>query len=262
MIANKYLGLVNFLVFILVLKIKLRILNRWARVIMYNLIKKRQIITIVSLIILAIVIHFSGILDLFSIQMLKSHRQELQLFVANNYLLSVLLYILLFTLIVATTLPLAGFATIMAGLLFGVSRGIIYANIGATLGAGFSFFILRYLIFGDTVPERFQKKLDQFTKSMEHYGALYLLSMHLISVLPFFVINALAVLANVSFFTFIWTTSLGIIPISILYTYMGQRLGEIISISQILTLPVILAFASLAIIAILPVIISKFRKNS
>lgn len=229
---------------------------------MYKLIKKRQIITIAILIILAIIIRFSGVLDLFSIETLKSHRQELLLFVVNHYWLAVLLYILLFTLVVATTLPLAGFTTVLAGLLFGVSRGVIYANIGATIGAGFSFFILRHFIFGNTVPERFKPKLAQFTKSMERYGALYLLSMHLMSVLPFFVINALAALANVSFFTFIWTTSLGIIPISILYTYMGQRLGEISSISQILTLPVILAFASLAIIAILPVLLANFRKNN
>jgi len=211
-----------------------------------------------SLIVL-LVMYVSGVLDFFSLANLKSHREVLINFVAKNYFWAVLIYLIATTLIVATTLPLAAFVMILAGVLFGVKWGVIYANLASTLGACISFFWLRYA-FGETVPAHLKTRLANFSKNIEQYGSLYFLSMHLMSLLPFFLINALAVLAHISFFNFFWTTSLGIIPVSILYAYVGQRLGEIQAINEVLTMPIICAFITLALIALLPVLLSKFKK--
>ncbi len=228
---------------------------------MLKLSKRSQYVFGLTIVLLLIALmHFTGMLDIFSLQNLKSHRAVLVQFVANHYFLAVLSYLVLTTLIIATTLPLAAFVMILAGLLFGIVWGVIFANIGATLGACISFVWLRYA-FRQATPGYLKSKLENFSKNIDQYGSLYFLSLHLMSLLPFFIINALAVVAHISFFTFFWTTSLGILPVSILYAYIGQRLGEINTINEVLTWPVMLTFFALALVALLPVVISKFSKN-
>lgn len=227
---------------------------------MIKISKKASVLIGFGLFLIALIImHFTGFLNFFSLANLKSHREMLVAFVAQHYFLSVAIYLLVTVVIIATTLPLAAFVMILAGLLFGLKWGVIYANIGATIGACISFFWLRY-VFGETVPEHLRLRLANFSKNIESYGSLYFLSMHLMSLLPFFLINTLAVLAHISFFTFLWTTSIGIIPVSILYAYIGQRLCEINAISEVLTPAVIGAFILLGLVAVSPVLISKLKK--
>lgn len=225
---------------------------------MQKIIKKSLIIMGLAFVAIVIAIHFSDLLNFFSLENLRNHREHLQRFVVDHYFWSVMLYLLVCTTVIATTLPLSAFMIITAGFLFGMPWGLFYSNIGATLGAGISFMWLRYL-FSHAVPENLKLRLASFNKKIEKYGSFYFLSLHLMSVLPFFLINALAVIANLSFFTFIWTTVVGIIPISFLYTYMGQKLGEINSVKEILTWPIMISFLVLAFLAILPILISKIK---
>lgn len=222
---------------------------------------KKTLITF-GLIVLAIVaiVQFSDLLSFFSLENLTNHREFLQTFVAHNYILSVLIYALMCVIVVATTLPLSAFMFILAGFLFGMKWGIVYSNISATLGALISFIWMRY-VFGRAVPEKLKVRLAPFNKDIQKYGAFYFLILHVMSILPFFLINMLAVVADLSWFTFVWTTTIGIIPISLLYTYMGQKLGVINSIQDILTRPVIMAFVAVVFLASLPILIAKIKNK-
>ena len=77
--------------------------------------------------------------------------------------------------------------------------------------------------------------------------------------LPFFVANALASLAPISLSKFMWTTSLGIIPGSLVYSFAGQQLDSIESMRDILSRDVLLAFGLLALLAIVPIVIKRSR---
>lgn len=228
---------------------------------MFSVNKKLKPFFFIAIIVLSLLfLRWSGCLDFFSLANLKAHRQELLAFVGQYYYLTVLIYLLFTIVIVATTLPLAAFVMILAGLLFGIKWGVLYANIGSTIGACLSFIWLRYA-FGKAVPDRYQAQLDNVTSKLDRYGSLYFLALHLMSVLPFFIINTLAVITKLSFFAFFWTTSLGIIPISILYAYIGQSLGEVTTVKQVLSWPIMLAFLLLALIAVLPALLSRFKKS-
>ena len=228
---------------------------------MFSLNKKLKPFFFIAIILLTLLfLRWSGCFNFFSLDNLKAHRQELLAFVGAHYYLTVLIYLLFTTLVVATTLPLAAFVMILAGLLFGIKWGIFYANIGSTIGACLSFIWLRYA-FGKAVPARYQAQLDNVNSKLDRYGSLYFLALHLMSILPFFIINTLAVITNLSFFAFFWTTSLGIIPISILYAYIGQSLGEITTVKQVLSWPIMLAFLCLALLAILPALITRVKKT-
>jgi uncharacterized membrane protein YdjX (TVP38/TMEM64 family) len=78
--------------------------------------------------------------------------------------------------------------------------------------------------------------------------------LQLLPATPTFLINTLAGLTSISLWTFVWTTFVGIIPGSLLYTYAGQKLYTITSLWDIFSVPVILIFVLLALSALIPVI--------
>ena len=67
------------------------------------------------------------------------------------------------------------------------------------------------------------RQLDAWT---EERGALALLAARLIPVIAFNLINYAAGLTRVRPWTFIWTTALGILPVTLLCTWFGARMLE------------------------------------
>jgi len=97
---------------------------------------------------------------------------------------------------------------------------------------------------------------------MQINGMKYLLSLRLMAIVPFFLVNLLAGCTTVSLGTFIWTTSVGIIPISVIFSYIGSVLGEIRMISDIVSIKLIGALVFVGMIPLFPVFIRKiFRRN-
>jgi uncharacterized membrane protein YdjX (TVP38/TMEM64 family) len=78
-------------------------------------------------------------------------------------------------------------------------------------------------------------------------------------VFPFFVVNLLAGLTKVKLRTFIWTTSLGILPSSLIYAFAGEQIGKIHHVSEIFSGRVLVAFILLALAAISPTIYKKIK---
>lgn len=203
-------------------------------------------------------LRFSGVLNYFTIDTIKMYSAELQHFVENRYILAVISYIGTYIIVAGLAVPLAAFLSIVGGFMFGTLLGAVYANIGATVGATISFFASRYLI-GRWVQERYAERLVKFNKFFEEEGTSYLLSVHLVAVVPFFLINTLAGLTKVSTWTFIWTTAVGIIPGSLVFTFAGSQLHTIDKISDIVSGPILLAFGLLALLALMPTIIMRYK---
>lgn len=162
-------------------------------------------------------------------------------FVESNYFISILLYVLSYVLIVVSSLPLTAFLTILSGFLFGTWQGSIYSLVAAAIGATLSLLMFRYLL-GNDVQKNYSGKLTKFKESIEKYGSRYLIMVHLFMIVPFFIINVLASMVRVSYFTFIWTTIVGMIPSTILYSYAGNQLRIANSVGEIFSWKVILAF--------------------
>jgi uncharacterized membrane protein YdjX (TVP38/TMEM64 family) len=69
-----------------------------------------------------------------------------------------------------------------------------------------------------------QNKLDDWT---EHYGTGSLLFSRFIPIIAFNLINYAAGLANVKWWTFLWTTALGILPLTIIMVVVGDQIHTI-----------------------------------
>lgn len=205
-------------------------------------------------------IRFSGIGEHLTLADLQRNKQELHGYVKTHYAFSVALYIGVYVISTAFSIPGAAVLTLAGGFLFGTFLCALYANAGATAGATMAFLSARYLI-GGWFQDRYRRQLIRFNEEISRNGRFYLLTLRFVPIFPFFLINILAGLTNVPFKTFLWTTSLGIIPGSLAYAFAGTQLDTINSLGDVLSAKVIAAFLLLALLALMPVIIGKTRKN-
>lgn len=206
----------------------------------------------VCFILLIIAIRFSGVHNYVTLETFQQKRLRLLHIVADHYVPSVLVYIAIYILIVVCAIPLAGLGTALGGFLFGIVPGAVYANIGATVGGAIFFLIVRYA-FGAVLQERYKIPLQKFNDQMHRYGGVfYLIPFRFIVAVPFFVENILLGLTKISLWTFIWTTSIGIFPGSLVYTYAGRQLATMTHLRDIFSFPILFAFFLLALLAIIP----------
>ncbi len=121
----------------------------------------------------------------------------------------------------------AEFVALAAGMCFGVIHGTLLTWIGAMIGAMLSFGLTRF--FGRpfvewSLPKRQQHMLDQWT---EDQGAATLLISRFIPIIAFNLINYAAGLTRVSWWTFAWTTGIGILPLTTLMVFMGDSMNHL-----------------------------------
>lgn len=220
----------------------------------------KQIILLILFITVIVLIGFSSISDFLTFESVKKNRDVLLAFAGENYLFSVLLYIAAYVLVVAFSIPGAVVLTLVGGFLFGTLLTVLYVNVGATMGAALAFLIARYLI-GDRLQNKYEVQLAKFNKEIAKNGVRYLLTLRFIPVFPFFLINFLSGLTSIPLTTFIWTTSLGILPGTAVYAYAGQQLGAITTMSEILSTRVLVVFLLLGLFAIFPILLDHVKKK-
>lgn len=216
---------------------------------------------IIALCIAAIIvgIRVFGWDHLLSLEMFRQYRDQLLAFTTQHYFPTVAIFILIYIVAVALSIPGATILTLTAGFLFGFF-GVIYVNIGASVGAILAFLAARYLI-GDWIQKRYGEKLASFNNEIAENGYNYLLTLRFIPLFPFFLINIFAGLTRVPLATFAWTTMVGILPGSFVYIYTGRQLGIIDKPGDILSWQIILAFVLLGLLVLSPVLIKKIMKK-
>ncbi len=108
------------------------------------------------------------------------------------------------------------------GMLFGVVGGAAVTWTGAMLGAVLAFALARWLgraFVVAVLPPRHRRGVDAWTAKE---GTVALLLARLVPVIAFNLINYAAGLAAVPWWTFLWTTGLGILPMTVLMVAMGD----------------------------------------
>ncbi len=218
---------------------------------------------IIRLIVLAVIvagifslIRFTAVGDYLSARSLQENKEALKGFVERNYLVSVLVYIVAYILVVALSIPGAMWVSIGGGFFFGVVFATIYINIGATIGATVVFLAARFFL-GEMIQNKYGDRLARFNKEVETNGSNYLITLRLIPVFPFWMINLFAGVTRIKPRTFIWTTSLGIIPGSAVYAYAGYAINDIGEGG--VPKNIIFALLLLAALSVVPLVVKKIR---
>lgn len=195
---------------------------------------------------------------------LRENRTLLSDFVAAQGLVAVALYIGLYTVSVALSVPGASILTIAGGLLFGQWFGTAYVVLGATLGSIGVFLIARTAL-GDALRSRAGPAMQKMEAGFQENALSYLLVLRLIPLFPFFLVNIVPAFLGVKLRVYFIGTLIGIIPGSFVYATVGAGLGSIFdqnesfTLSGILTPEITAALVGLAVLALLPVAYKKFR---
>ena len=187
---------------------------------------------------------------------LKANRDSLLAFTETHYAASVAIFVVAYCLLVAASLPGAVFFTLAGGFLFGSVLGTVYVNLGATSGATLAFLAARYLL-RDWVEAKFGSRLGPIQEGFANNAFSYLMTLRLIPLFPFFVVNMVSGLTRVSLATYVTATAIGIIPGSFVFAYAGRQLGAINSLKEIASPNVLMAFALLGLLALAPIVYQK-----
>ncbi|MBI3357396.1 MAG: TVP38/TMEM64 family protein [Nitrospirae bacterium] len=192
-----------------------------------------------------------------SLTALKENRDNLLSFTQANFATAVGIFIVAYATVAGLSLPGAAILTLAGGFLFGAVFGTLFVNVGATTGATLAFLTARYLL-RDTVEQKFGKWLGPFQEGFAKNAFSYLLTLRLIPLFPFFVVNLVSGLTRVNVGTYVAATALGIIPGSFVYAYAGRQLGTINSLKEIASTNVIGAFVLLGLLALVPIVYKRF----
>lgn len=221
----------------------------------------KKLIFLAVFIVAIIAIKFFELDSFFSFENLKAQQESLAFFVQENYILTVVLFVLLYITSVAFLIPIATVLTLAGGFLFGSIAGTIFVNIGATVGAIAAFLLARYFI-GEKIQSKYHKQLEKFNLELEENKYQYLFSLRLLPIFPFFLVNFFCGVTHVDLRAFIITTSLGIIPGSFVYTYAGSQLAQIASIEDIFSKEILMALVLLALLVLSSVVYKKHKSKA
>jgi uncharacterized membrane protein YdjX (TVP38/TMEM64 family) len=223
-------------------------------------IKGKVLIAVIFLVVIGAFYVFD-LMAYISLDVLKANRDKLLAFADEHYWSAVGLFILAYVAQTAFSLPGATLMTLTGGFLFGSLWAALYVNIGATTGATLAFLAARYLFRG-WVEQRFGNRLVVFQEGFTQNAFNYLLTLRLIPLFPFFLVNLLSGLTRVKAGTYIAATALGIIPGSLAYTFAGRQLSTINSLAELASPRLLLAFTLLGLLFLMPVIYRKVIRPS
>jgi len=192
---------------------------------------------------------------------LKTNKDALRVYTDRHYISTVILFIVIYCVQTGFSFPGATILTLTGGFLFGTWPGMLYVNIGATSGATLAFLMTRYL-FRDAVERKFGKRLQAIQQGFTENAFYYILTLRFIPLFPFFLVNLACALTRVPLSTYVLATAIGILPGSFVYTNAGKQLGTINEMKDLASPGVLGAFVLLGVLAIVPVIYKKFKKES
>lgn len=201
-----------------------------------------------------------------SLSFLAESQIALKSLVAGNPVLAPLGFVAFYALAVAFSFPAASILTIFGGFLFGWLFGGVLAMLGATAGAT-AIFLTTRAVCSDFVRKRMRGRADKFSEGFEKNAFGYLLALRIAPFIPFFMVNIAPALFHVRLSTYVTATFIGIMPGAFAYAWLGQgcdsvllaarAAGQQVTVRDLITPQITIAFIALALVAILATIVKK-----
>jgi uncharacterized membrane protein YdjX (TVP38/TMEM64 family) len=222
----------------------------------------RRFLPLIAIGIVAVIGAFT-LRDYISFDALRDNREALIAFRDSNYLLTALLFVAVYVVIVAFSLPGAIIATLTGGFLFGTALGTAFNVTGATLGAILIFLAARMglgnklrakMETSEGVVAKIKNGIDKNQWSM-------LFFIRLVPAVPFFVANLIPAFVGVPLYRFAVSTFFGIMPGTLVFTSVGAGLGEVFAkgatpdLGIIFEPHILLPILGLTALSVLPVLI-------
>ncbi|HIF9495978.1 TPA: dihydrolipoyl dehydrogenase [Photobacterium damselae] len=186
----------------------------------------------------------------FTLEQAKAQQLALQDTIQTHPVWASLVFFFVYVAVTALSLPGAAIMTLLGAALFGFWWSLVLVSFASTIGATLAFLFSRFIL-RDWVQTKFGSRLSAINDGVKKQGSFYLLSLRLIPVFPFFLINLLMGLTPIRAKQFFFVSQLGMLPGTAVYVNAGTQLGEINTLSGIISLPVLI---SLALLGLFPLI--------
>lgn len=192
-----------------------------------------------------------------SLPQLQARQAELAALVERHFGAAALLFVVVYVVSTALSLPGASLLTLAGSAVFGVAWGLLLVSFASSIGATLAFLSARFLL-RDWVERRFGDKLASLQAGMKKEGALYLLSLRLIPIFPFFLVNLLMGLTPIRVSTYYWVSQLGMLPGTFVYVLAGSELANLTSTGNILSPGLMLA---LTLLGLMPMLLKGLQRR-
>ena len=196
--------------------------------------------------------------------------------------LSLAAYMAIYILTVTLSISCGLILTLAGGLLFGTWIGGAVAAVAATVGATVVFLIARTAV-GESFNERAGPWLSKLSVGFRDEALSYMLFLRLVPAFPFWFVNIAPAVLGVPLKTYVLGTFLGIIPATFAFASAGAGLDSVvvaakqdfaacvaskglqacqlkIHASSLLTKELMLALVLLGLVALIPVVLKRWRK--
>ncbi|WP_323902218.1 FAD-dependent oxidoreductase [Aeromonas hydrophila] len=188
---------------------------------------------------------------------LQARQAELAALVDRHFVSAALLFVAVYVVSTALSLPGASLLTLAGSAVFGVAWGLLLVSFASSIGATLAFLSARFLL-RDWVERRFGDKLASLQAGMKQEGALYLLSLRLIPIFPFFLVNLLMGLTPIRVSTYYWVSQLGMLPGTFVYVLAGSELANLTSTGNILSPGLMVA---LTLLGLMPMLLKGLQRR-
>lgn len=193
--------------------------------------KIKRFLPLLVLVLAIIAIFASGVGRYLSLDALQTHEAALRAFVDDNLILALVAFVAVYALATAVSFPGAVVLTLAGGYLFGTWVGGTATVIGATIGSILVFYVVQTSL-GEALRAKAEADGGTLKKVIDGVrdGAFgYILTLRLIPVAPFWLVNVAAALANAPFKAYSLATLFGIMPATFIYSGIGAGIGAVIA---------------------------------
>ncbi|MBA3526051.1 MAG: VTT domain-containing protein [Pseudomonadota bacterium] len=194
---------------------------------------------------------FSPLGDWLSIDKLKDSRAWLVQLVEARPLIYGSGFFLLCVVATAACFPASPVLGVSGGALFGFWPGLLIVLVATSIGSTIAFFDSRYLL-RSWVKRRFARRIEAIDRGMEAHGGLYLLTLRLNPVVPYWLVNLAMGLTAIRWRTYVPLTIAGLIPATFIYVSAGTQLATLENAGDILSVKLI---ATLMLLSLFPLIL-------
>jgi pyruvate/2-oxoglutarate dehydrogenase complex dihydrolipoamide dehydrogenase (E3) component/uncharacterized membrane protein YdjX (TVP38/TMEM64 family) len=206
----------------------------------------RRLVILVVALAFAVALYQLGFKDYLTLDAIKASQGNFAQSYADDPVLVIGIFVLVYVVSTAFSLPGAALLTLLGGALFGVVTGTIVVSFASTIGATLAFLGSRFFL-RDWVQGKFGDRLKAINDGVAKDGAFYLFSLRLIPVVPFFVINLAMGLTPIRARTFYSVSQLGMFLGTLVYVNAGTQLAQINSLGDIASPGLLASFAALGL---------------
>jgi uncharacterized membrane protein YdjX (TVP38/TMEM64 family) len=200
----------------------------------------------------------------FSLANLKQSYHEIIVFKEAQPVFFLLLFFLVYILSICLIIPDSTLLSLFAGTIYKLPFAIIFISVTEAIGALIFFLIIKFGLKKFTKNKDVQIVKNRLQDRFREHEIYYLLFLRFCHIIPFWLINSVAVIFKTNPFNFLWTAFVGTLPLSYILAKAGQQLQLSIvekhpfSLKSVFTLPVELSFLGIGLLALSPILIQKY----